>query len=126
MLRKALKTRYPERDLDPDQTMIGTPQWQTLDGALVALPTRFESLTQMLMHQCFTSTRANYLEGEHFLATYLNALVVSGTDRLRVEAHQRLDAVLPTRSSTLKQPSGRTEKPPASANLPHTAQSLQR
>jgi hypothetical protein len=26
VLRKALKTRYPERDLDPDQTMIGTPQ----------------------------------------------------------------------------------------------------
>lgn len=69
VLRKALKTLYPERDLDPDQTMIGTPQWQTLDGELVALSTRFESLTQTLVHQFFTSTRANYLEGEHFLTT---------------------------------------------------------
>jgi hypothetical protein len=67
MLRQALKVLHPERDLDPDQTMIGTPQWQRLDDTLLTMPTRFESLTQALVRQFFTSITANYLEGEHFL-----------------------------------------------------------
>ena len=67
LLRQALKARYPERDIDPDQTMIGTPQWQILDGVLEARPTQFESLTQTLINLFATSTSANYLEGEHFL-----------------------------------------------------------
>ena len=80
MLRKALKTKFPQRDLDPDHTLIGTPQWQTLEGALVALPTRFESLTQALVRQFFTSTSANYLEGEHFLTSNPQATPVVHLD----------------------------------------------
>lgn len=67
LLRQALKVQYPERDIDPDQTLVGTPQWHSLDGKLAALPTRFETLTQVLIHQFVTSSTANYLEGEHFL-----------------------------------------------------------
>lgn len=67
LLRQALKVLHPEREIDPDQTMIGTPQWQVRDGTLVAMPTQFESLTQALVRQFFTSATANYLEGEHFL-----------------------------------------------------------
>ncbi|CAI8770961.1 hypothetical protein [Pseudomonas sp. IT-P176] len=67
LLRRALEELYPERNIDPDQTLIGTPQWQSVDGTLVAMPTRFESLTQALVRQFFSSATANYLEGEHFL-----------------------------------------------------------
>lgn len=67
LLRQALKTQYPKRDIDPDQTLIGTPQWQVINGEIVAMPARFESLTQALMRQFMTSASANYLEGEHFL-----------------------------------------------------------
>jgi hypothetical protein len=67
MLRKALKTQFPEQDIDPDHTMIGTPRWRFVDGTLVAMTTHFESLTQALVRQFFTSTHANFLEGEHFL-----------------------------------------------------------
>ena len=67
LLRQALKVLYPDRYIDPDRTMIGTPQWQLLDGELVAMPTRFESLTRALVRQFFSSSNANYLEGEHFL-----------------------------------------------------------
>ena len=69
MLRKALKERFPERDIDPDHTLIGTPQWQWDNGTLTAMPIRFESLTQAVVRQFFTATSANYLEGEHFLTT---------------------------------------------------------
>lgn len=67
MLRQALKARYPQRDIDPDVTKIATPQWQWLDGNLMALPTRYESLTQTLIRHCLSGSSANYLEGEHYL-----------------------------------------------------------
>ena len=67
LLREALEGLYPGRDIDPDQTLIGTPQWQVIDDTLVAMPTQFESLTQALVRQFFSATTANYLEGEHFL-----------------------------------------------------------
>ena len=41
LLRRALEELYPERNIDPGQTLIGTPQWQSVDGTLVAMPTRF-------------------------------------------------------------------------------------
>ncbi|MFY0730055.1 hypothetical protein [Pseudomonas sp. NFX15] len=69
LLRKALKALYPNQDLEPGHVLVGTPQWQWLDGALVALPSRFESLIQILVRQFFTGARANYLEGEHFLTS---------------------------------------------------------
>jgi len=42
LLRQALKEQFPERDIDPEQTLIGTPQWRWFDGTLVAMPARFE------------------------------------------------------------------------------------
>ncbi|CAI8721359.1 hypothetical protein [Pseudomonas serboccidentalis] len=67
MLRNALKKQFPDRALDPDLTLIGTPRWQWAEGKLRALPMTFESLTQALVRLFFSDTDANYLEGEHFL-----------------------------------------------------------
>ena len=67
VLRQALEALYPQRKIDPEQAMIGTPQWQWLNAERVALPTRFESLTEALVRQFFNGSSANYLEGEHFL-----------------------------------------------------------
>ncbi|MFW8695472.1 hypothetical protein, partial [Mesorhizobium japonicum] len=67
VLRQALEALYPQRKIDPEQAMIGTPQWQWLNADRVALPTRFESLTEALIRQFFNGSSANYLEGEHFL-----------------------------------------------------------
>lgn len=67
MLRQALKERYPTQDLDPDQTLIGTPQWQLVDGEPSAGPVEYQTLTQAVVRQFFMGTVANYLEGEHFL-----------------------------------------------------------
>ncbi|MNH87930.1 hypothetical protein D3C81_305930 [compost metagenome] len=89
MLRQGLKALYPERDIDPEHTMLATPQWQWLDGSLVAMPTRFESLTQVLVRQFFTSTHANYLEGEHFLTLHPQATPVVHLD-IDIEAIARL------------------------------------
>jgi hypothetical protein len=66
-LREALNALYPHRQIDPDRTMIGTPQWQLADDILMALPTRFESLTEALVRQFFNATTARFLDGEHFL-----------------------------------------------------------
>ena len=35
MLSEALRGRYPERVLDPDECMIGTPQWRNEDDQIV-------------------------------------------------------------------------------------------
>lgn len=89
MLRQGLKALYPERDIDPELTMLGTPQWQWLDGSLVAMPTQFETLTQVLVRQFFTDTHANYLEGEHFLTLHPRATPVVHLD-IDIEAIARL------------------------------------
>ncbi|MFU2330601.1 hypothetical protein [Pseudomonas sp. NFX98] len=89
MLRQGLKALYPERDIDPEHTMLATPQWQWFDGSLVAMPTRFESLTQVLVRQFFTSANANYLEGEHFLTLHPQATPVVHLD-IDIEAIARL------------------------------------
>ncbi|MHA3734236.1 hypothetical protein ACXR0M_01035 [Pseudomonas sp. Eth.TT006] len=67
MLRTALKSLYPHLELDPDHTLLGTPQWQATDDGVSALPTRFESLTGTLIRLFFSDSTANLLEGEHFL-----------------------------------------------------------
>ena len=58
LLRQALKGVYPDREMDPDRAMIGTPQWRLVNDTLTPMPTRFESLTKALIRQFFTSSRA--------------------------------------------------------------------
>lgn len=89
LLRQALKEQFPERDIDPEQTLIGTPQWRWLDGTLVAMPARFESLSRALIRQFATSATANYLEGEHFLTVNPSTTPVVHLD-IAVEAIARL------------------------------------
>ncbi|MHC8303416.1 dermonecrotic toxin domain-containing protein [Pseudomonas sp. PB3P13] len=67
LLRRMLKAHYGELDIDPDKVMVGSPQWSISDGQVVSLPTRYESLTHALVRHSLFGTRADYLEGEHFL-----------------------------------------------------------
>jgi hypothetical protein len=66
-LRQSLKMLYPKLDIDPDTTLVATPQWRVVDHQVEAGPTTLESLTHALVHQGLYGTRANYIEGEHFL-----------------------------------------------------------
>ncbi|MVV47469.1 hypothetical protein EJA72_04250 [Pseudomonas sp. PB120] len=67
LLRQALAKSYPALQIDPDNTFIAAPQWLEVQDQLEAGPTRFESLTLALARQGLYGTRANFLEGEHFL-----------------------------------------------------------
>ncbi|MBV6825352.1 dermonecrotic toxin domain-containing protein [Pseudomonas sp. PD9R] len=67
LLRKALKKRFPEQNIDPDKALLATPVWRQQGESLVTQTNRFESLTQALARLAFTQTVANYIEGEHFL-----------------------------------------------------------
>lgn len=67
LLRKALTTQFPDLQIDPDTALLATPVWQVQGESLVSHSCRFESLTHMLARLAFTQTKANCIEGEHFL-----------------------------------------------------------
>jgi hypothetical protein len=67
LLRQKLATRYPALKIDPDKTLIATPQWLVVNDHVETGPTEFKSLTYALVVQSLYGTKANYLEGEHFL-----------------------------------------------------------
>ncbi|ALI01381.1 hypothetical protein C1Y08_04085 [Pseudomonas sp. FW306-02-F02-AA] len=67
LMTQALKELYPDLDIDPDHAMIATPQWLQVDNRIEVGPFRFESLTHALIRHSFNTTKANYIEGEHFL-----------------------------------------------------------
>lgn len=67
LMRQALQEHFPTLDLDPDKTLLVTPQWQVVAGTIEARPPSLVSLTQALVRQGLDGTRANYIEGEHFL-----------------------------------------------------------
>ncbi len=67
LLRRMLKEQYPELDIDPDKTKLGSPQWQVVDDQIESGPTRYESLTLALMQHWSEVTLADYIEGEQFL-----------------------------------------------------------
>lgn len=69
MLSEALRGRYPERVLDPDECMIGTPQWRNEDDQIVAAGTRYESLTHAFVRLNLNGASANFIAAEHFLTT---------------------------------------------------------
>lgn len=66
-LRPALKTLYPDLDLDPQLAMVVRPTW-VIDGDRV-VPGRhlIESLTDTLVRMGLSGTAVAYLEGEHYL-----------------------------------------------------------
>ncbi|NUU33606.1 dermonecrotic toxin domain-containing protein [Pseudomonas sp. C2B4] len=67
VLRQSLQKLYPALDLDPNITMVGTPSWEILDDEIVAGPTHYRALTEILADLTLYAVPALYIEGEHFL-----------------------------------------------------------
>ncbi|HEF4759163.1 TPA: hypothetical protein SAN82_001572 [Pseudomonas putida] len=67
LLRQSLKKLYPELDIDPSITMVGTPSWEIVDDEILAGPIQYQALTEILAHQTVFAVPALYIEGEHFL-----------------------------------------------------------
>jgi hypothetical protein len=68
LLRDALKKQYPTLDLDPNTTVIGEPAWDIIDGEIVELPTRYETLSDRLAEQVVKSDPVLLIDGLHFLS----------------------------------------------------------
>ena len=67
VLRQSLQKLYPMLDLDPNTTMVGTPTWEIFDDEIVAGPTHYRALTEILADLTVYAVPALYIEGEHFL-----------------------------------------------------------
>ncbi|MBC3363579.1 DUF6543 domain-containing protein [Pseudomonas sp. SWRI154] len=67
LLRDALKDLYPSLDLDPYTTVLGTPDWDIIDGEIVELPTRYQSLSNLLAERADANLPTLLIEGLHFL-----------------------------------------------------------
>jgi len=67
LLRKSLQKLYPALDIDPSVTLLGTPSWEIVDDEIVAGPTQYQTLTEILAIQAVLAVPALYIEGEHFL-----------------------------------------------------------
>lgn len=67
LLRQHLQTLYPTLDIDPAITMVGTPVWEIFNDEIIAGPTRYQALTEILANQTVFAIPALYIEGEHFL-----------------------------------------------------------
>lgn len=67
LLRQHLQTLYPALDIDPAITMLGRPTWEISHDEIVAGPTRYKALTEILADQTVSALPALYIEGEHFL-----------------------------------------------------------
>lgn len=69
LLRDALKQLYPDLDLDPYTTVVGEPAWEIVGSEIIARPTLYESLSDMLAAQMDQGQGPPTLliEGLHFL-----------------------------------------------------------
>lgn len=67
LLQQALGKHYAHLQIDPDHTMLATPVWRDDEQGFAIESFRFESLTHALIRQSVEKTRANLIEGEHFL-----------------------------------------------------------
>ena len=68
-LRPALKTLYPDLDIDPQLAMVVSPTWIMQDDQVIAGIPQIESLTDALVRLGLSGTTLTYFEGEHFLTT---------------------------------------------------------
>jgi hypothetical protein len=67
LLREQLQDLYPALDIDPNTTVVGTPQWDIQDGHVVPVDRHYQTLTDLLAMQAVLAVPALYIEGEHFL-----------------------------------------------------------
>ncbi|WP_454562231.1 dermonecrotic toxin domain-containing protein [Pseudomonas sp. AIG] len=66
-LRPALKTLYPDLDIDPQLAMVVRPTWVIQDDEVVPGRHLIESLTDTLVRLGLSGTAVTYLDGEHYL-----------------------------------------------------------
>lgn len=66
-LRPALKTLYPELELDPRQTLVVTPVWQIDGDRVIPGRSRSESLTNVLVRLGLGATTVTWIDREHYL-----------------------------------------------------------
>ncbi|TMU82486.1 hypothetical protein FGA82_03040 [Pseudomonas fluorescens] len=66
-LRPALKTLYPDIDIDPQRAMVVRPTWVIADDEVVPGRHLIESLTDTLVRLGLSGTAVTYLDGEHYL-----------------------------------------------------------
>lgn len=66
-LRDALKTLYPNLDIDPRLAMVVQPTWAIVDGRVVPDGYQAGSLTNALVRLGLSGTTVTYLDGEHYL-----------------------------------------------------------
>ncbi|WP_277759892.1 DUF6543 domain-containing protein [Pseudomonas sp. A34-9] len=66
-LQPALKTLYPEIDLDPQSAMVVRPTWVVEGDQVVPGRHLIESLTDTLVRLGLSGTTVAYLDGEHYL-----------------------------------------------------------
>jgi len=67
LLRNALKKLYPDLHLDPNNTVVGEPDWAIIDDEIVELSTRYQTLSNMLAARMKQSSATLLIEGFHFL-----------------------------------------------------------
>lgn len=66
-LRPALKTLYPNLEINPQLAMVVTPTWNIEGSHVVPGHNRFESLTDVLVRLGLSGTTVTFIDGEHFL-----------------------------------------------------------
>ena len=66
-LRQALNEHYPNLNIDPGSTLMGSPTWTLVGDELVAGPPDYHALSDLLARQAVLAVPAQCIEGEHFL-----------------------------------------------------------
>ncbi|WP_348749460.1 dermonecrotic toxin domain-containing protein [Pseudomonas rhodesiae] len=66
-LRQALNEHYPNLNIDPGSTLMGSPTWTLVGDELVAGPPDYHALSDLLARQAVLAVPALCIEGEHFL-----------------------------------------------------------
>ncbi|KAB0509207.1 dermonecrotic toxin domain-containing protein [Pseudomonas moorei] len=69
-LQPALKTLYPNLQIDPRLAMVVTPTWTLQEQRVEPGPRHFESLTDALVRHGVAGTPVVYLDGEHYLTLH--------------------------------------------------------
>jgi hypothetical protein len=67
LLREALSKNHPEQHIDPDRTLLATPLRESDPLQSPSRAFAYESLTHAFIQHCLHKTKADYLDGEHFL-----------------------------------------------------------
>ena len=66
-LAPALKTLYPDLEIDPQQAMVVEPTWEIDNDQVFAGRPNVETLTDALVRLGMTGKTVTYLDGEHYL-----------------------------------------------------------